>query len=279
MAIIAKSTGTQEFEIVPEGTIQAVVSNVYDIGEHLKRNIREGTEDRQHQVVVMFEMAERMKRGQYAGERFVTSKTYKLSFHEKSNLRKDTEAILSRRFTEEEATHGYDVEQLIGRNCYLAIIHSRRGEKTYSDIQGIISLPTGVQPMVPELPREHCPKWIAEKRALGGVIGATAEQKPATTQSGVQGVQMDPQKKVILDMANAQLEQYVKDGLLTYDEIRWFVKSVAGREARISELDIEQINAVVRKCLVIVEKVTTVKAKNSPLSDELCTDPLVPPSF
>lgn len=158
MPIIAKSTGSADFELCPEGTIQAVVSNVYDIGNQRKKNF-DGKEEVQHQVIIMFELNERMKSGTYAGERFVISKTYRLSFHEKSNLHKDTEAIIGAKISDLE----YDIEALIGMNCYLSIIHQEKSEKTYVNIQGIIALPAGVEKIIPELDRNHCPDWIKKK--------------------------------------------------------------------------------------------------------------------
>lgn len=158
MPIIAKSTGSAEFELCPEGTIQAVVSNVYDIGNQRKKSF-DGKDEIQHQVIIMFELNERMKSGTYHGERFVISKTYRLSFHEKSNLHKDTEAIIGAKISDLE----YDVESLIGLNCYLSIIHQEKSEKTYVNIQGIIALPNGVEKMNPELDRNHCPEWVKKK--------------------------------------------------------------------------------------------------------------------
>lgn len=203
MPIIAKSTGSADFELCPKGTIQAVVSNVYDIGLHTKINPKNGKEETQHQVIILFELSERMKNEKYAGERFVLSKTYNLNFHELSNLHKDTESILGIKIKETE----YDIENLIGENCYLSVIHQVKADRTYVNINGIIALPIGIEKMIPELDRNHCPDWI--KKKIDGQIKETIsmdEYFERATQDEVQ-------------MAAERLNSMIEDGIINSFDI------------------------------------------------------------
>jgi hypothetical protein len=80
-------------------------------------------------------------------EPYVVSKTYTLSMHEKSNLRKDLESWRGKGFTELEAAK-FDITKLLGVPCLLNIIH-RPGKvdptKTYVEIASISSLPKGME--------------------------------------------------------------------------------------------------------------------------------------
>jgi hypothetical protein len=80
-------------------------------------------------------------------EPYVVSKTYTLSMHEKSNLRKDLESWRGKGFTELEAAK-FDITKLLGVPCLLQVIH-RPGKvdtsKTYVEIASITSLPKGME--------------------------------------------------------------------------------------------------------------------------------------
>jgi hypothetical protein len=80
-------------------------------------------------------------------EPYVVSKTYTLSLHEKSNLRKDLESWRGQGFTEAEA-QGFDITKLLGVPCMLNIIH-RPGKvdpsKTYVEISSISRIPKGLE--------------------------------------------------------------------------------------------------------------------------------------
>ena len=80
-------------------------------------------------------------------EPYVVSKTYTLSMHEKSNMRKDLESWRGKGFTELEAAK-FDITKLLGVPCLLNIIH-RPGKvdptKSYVEIASISSLPKGME--------------------------------------------------------------------------------------------------------------------------------------
>lgn len=153
MSITAKAGN---FETPSEGTVQAVISNVYDLG--IQRTNGMYGEKEGPQIVVMFEINETMKKGEYAGKRFVLSRTYPNIIAKKSNLKRDLILLVG----ESKAVVGYDLENLIGVNCFVTIAQNEKG---YHNIVGMSGLPKGIEPMIPELPRDHKPKWIADKQA------------------------------------------------------------------------------------------------------------------
>ena len=74
------------------------------------------------------------------------SKTFTLSMHEKSNLRKVLASWRGKEFSEEEAKK-FDISKLLGKPCMLNIIHkpSKDGSKEYEEIGGVSPLPKGFE--------------------------------------------------------------------------------------------------------------------------------------
>ena len=84
------------------------------------------------------------------GRPFVIGRRYTLSGHEKSTLRKDLESWRGKSFTDEEfGAEGFDIQSVIGKACFLNVVHNEKGDKTYSNIASIAALPKGTT--TPEL--------------------------------------------------------------------------------------------------------------------------------
>jgi hypothetical protein len=157
MPTIAKNSSSV-FEQAPTGMQQAVCVFVNDIGNQVQTFA--GEERILHKVVITWELAEK----QTNGEPFLVSKFYTLSLNEKSNLRKDLESWRGRSFTDEELENGFDVERLIGANCFLNITTNDKGR---SVISAVNPLPKGIEkirPTVLEMP-PNFQKWIESMRA------------------------------------------------------------------------------------------------------------------
>lgn len=159
MSIIAKSDGT--FEKAPAGMQQAVCAFVHDIGTQIgeyqgKTNIR-------RVVIISWELAEKMVTGDYAGKPFMVSKYYTLSLNEKATLRKDLESWRGRAFKEEEL-EGFDVEKLIGVNCFLNITTTENDKRK---ISAITPIPKNIKAIKPSgsQPSEKYMAWIDKERA------------------------------------------------------------------------------------------------------------------
>lgn len=174
MSIIVKETGG-DFQRPEPGMYQAVCSNVYDLG------MQPGYQGViTHKLVVLWELEETIKTGEYAGKRFTIAKFYTASLNEKATLRADLVSWRGRDFTAEELK-AFDVEKVIGANCYLNIIEKAKTDgKTTIAIAAIAPFrrkENGPEAMTPELPREYVPDWI--KKMLQKEELPTADSKPS----------------------------------------------------------------------------------------------------
>lgn len=157
MSIIVKDTGA-EFARPEPGMQQAVCSHVYDLG------MQPGYQGAiSHKLVILWELEERIKEGEYAGQRFVISKFYTASLNEKANLRNDLVAWRGRDFTPDELK-GFDIEKIVGANCYVNLVEKKKTDGRTAIVVASIApfkqRPDGPAPMVPELARDYVPDWI-----------------------------------------------------------------------------------------------------------------------
>jgi hypothetical protein len=158
MSIFVKETGG-DFVRPEPGMYQAVCSNVYDLG------MQPGYQGViTHKLVILWELEETIKTGEYAGKRFTISKFYTASLNEKANLRADLVSWRGRDFTPAELKQ-FDVEKVVGANCYLNIVEKAKTDgKTSTAIAAIAPFKIkegGTEEMMtPELPRSHVPAWI-----------------------------------------------------------------------------------------------------------------------
>ena len=114
MAIMVRDNGAT-YEQPEAGMHPAVCAKVFDLGDQV------GFQGKiQHQIVILWELAERQSKGDFAGKRFKVTKKYTASLNEKANLRKDLDSWRGRPFTEEEA-QGFDMENVVTINCLLNI--------------------------------------------------------------------------------------------------------------------------------------------------------------
>lgn len=157
MAIIAEKKG-EDFKKVEPGTYVARCYSMIEIGT-IETEFQ-GQKKKQRKVNLTWELPTEMdtfnpEKGQ---EPYVVSKTYTLSMHEKSTLRKDLESWRGKGFTEEEA-RSFDVVKLLGAPCILSIIHVPGKDdpsKMYVQIGSISRLMKG----------QECPPQINPTRVL-----------------------------------------------------------------------------------------------------------------
>lgn len=171
MPVIAKEE--KNYEAIPVGMQQAVCAMICDIGTH--KGEYQGKPTERHQVVVIWELDEKKTEGNFAGEPFQMSKFYTLSLGEKANLRKDLESWRGRQFTSEEL-QGFDLENLVGANCFLNVIEDKEKQK----IAAIAPLPKGMAKIKPTMTQE--PEWIAKFRAKS--IEATGGDSLSSSSAG-----------------------------------------------------------------------------------------------
>ena len=172
MSLTAKSTG-QDFDPVPEDIHRGICYGVVDVGTQYNTIY----DNYQRKVIIIFELPGQRIEVNGEDKPRAISNEYTLSLGEKSNLRSHLESWRGKKFTDEEL-EGWDLEVLLGFQANLQVMHNKKGDKTYANIENIIKY-TGenakktVKPENPtlffsfengntELP-ENMPEWIQNK--------------------------------------------------------------------------------------------------------------------
>src|SRR3954471_3093921 len=133
------SNSTGSFRPCPEGVTQGVLVDVIDLGKIT--STYNGETKTAHKVNFVYQVDERKD----DGSRFLVFQRLTLSLHPKANLRKVVETLRSRKFTDEEAEAGFELNDLKGSNGLLTIIHNQVGDRTYANITGVAPLMKGMK--------------------------------------------------------------------------------------------------------------------------------------
>jgi hypothetical protein len=170
--MIVKDT-VGEFERPATGMISAVCANVFDLGmvPGFQGVIT-------HKAVIMWELDQRLTKGEYAGKRFTMCKSYTASLNEKSNLRKDLESWRGKPFTAEEL-NGFDLDKVKGIMCLLNLIEKPKAAGGTSIVVASVNPPMkGAVSMTVETPADYVPKWIREILEPGSTTPQVADGDP-----------------------------------------------------------------------------------------------------
>lgn len=127
------------FEKCPEGNHLAVCYEVLDLGT--QETNYNGETKRQRKIWVGWETPSELMED---GRPFVIGMRYTFSSHEKSTLRKHLESWRGRKFTDEEVSK-FNIESVIGKGCFLNVIHAEKGDRTYANIGTVAALPKGTE--------------------------------------------------------------------------------------------------------------------------------------
>jgi hypothetical protein len=193
------SNGSFEKERVKPGTYQGICVAVHDLGWQTFEYA--GEVKKQHKCVILWEINATMSGGEMAGRRFLVSKKYTVSLHEKSGLRKDLVSWRGRDFTDAELK-GFDLESIIGVNCMLNLVATTgKNGNTYTQINAIMPLFTGLPKLSLENERNYKPKWVAEMQTA-----APAEQK--TVNDPFAGELTQEEKKVGDQMVDNAIDRF-----------------------------------------------------------------------
>ena len=144
MALFASDKGGGSFDPVPQKIHHAVCIGVIDLGTHLNTIFNKSV----HQVLITWELPyEKIvieKEGQSPEEksRWISNK-YTLSLHEKANLRKMLESWRGKSFTSAEL-EGFDLKKLLTVNGQLQVIHNKKDDKVYANVNNLM-------PLMPEM--------------------------------------------------------------------------------------------------------------------------------
>jgi hypothetical protein len=138
MGLVAKdSGGDRKFENAPAGAYVARCFRVVDLGTQTFQVM--GETKQAHQCLITWELGKTME----DGKPFTISEKYTVSLHEKAKMRAVLESWRGRKFTEAERK-GFDLKNLLGKVCFLNIVHSQRGEKTYANVASVMPVPEGI---------------------------------------------------------------------------------------------------------------------------------------
>jgi hypothetical protein len=141
-SIKAPASAGGDFEIAPEGVFLARCYKMVDVGTQTETG-QFGTKENR-KVYIYWELLQTadgepvfMEDGKTP---FSIFNSYKLSMHQKANLRKHLDSWRGKKFTEEEAAE-FDITKLLDKFCLLQITHttSKDGQKTYANVDGIMT--------------------------------------------------------------------------------------------------------------------------------------------
>ena len=143
MPLIASETNRKNIEPIPPGVHAALCYGVIDLGTQPNRKF--GGEHRQ--VLLQWELpacrGEFEKDGDLRDLPRAISRRYTLSLDEKSNLRRELESWRGRKFTDEELS-GFDLQNLLGANCQIQVVHQTKLDGgIFAGIGAIMALPQG----------------------------------------------------------------------------------------------------------------------------------------
>lgn len=145
MGFIASDAGGGNFKRVPAGAYIGRCYSLIDLGTQLSTG--QYGEKLQHKIRIGWELFGEDENGQpltieIDGKEMplTISKSYTVSLHEKSGLRRDLAAWRGRDFTDDEAK-AFDVSKLIGAYCMVNVTTSENNGKTYSNVAGLTPLP------------------------------------------------------------------------------------------------------------------------------------------
>lgn len=200
MGFIASDSGGGNFKRVPAGVFIGRCYSVIDLGTQLTAG--QFGEKFQHKLRLGWELFGEDDSGapltiDVDGQQMpmTISKSYTVSLHEKSSLRKDLAAWRGKDFTEEEAK-AFDVSRLIGNYCMVNVTTSETNGKTYSNIAGLTPLPGALKnakpaavhaPLIFDLDKPDMKVFNAFHEKLQEAIKKSPEWAQAHRTSDLQG--------------------------------------------------------------------------------------------
>lgn len=157
MPIVAREPDSK-FTPCPEGLHQAVCVDVIDLG------MVSGQWGDKPKVRIIWQVEEIEAATQ---QRYEVRGLYTLSLSEKATLRKHLESWRGKKFTPLEL-RGFDLENLIGANCQIQIIHHISDEgRTFANVQAIV-------PANPKAPKIVPDSYTRERDRAGAAAAADA---------------------------------------------------------------------------------------------------------
>lgn len=159
-------------EETPIGLQNAICAFSVDLG--IQESTYEGEKTKKHEVLLCWELEEKMTKGKFQGKPFMVSKRYNVSLGKKANLSLALEGWFAREFTPEQREIGFDTDQLVGTQCTLTLTKTPKGSVKVTAIAPMQKNATKL-----EIVNEEPPKWAIELAEKGGATeycgGASAK--------------------------------------------------------------------------------------------------------
>ena len=144
MGFVAKDNGggDRKFENAPAGAHVARCFRVIDLGTQTFQV--KGETKQAWQCVITWELGKTMSDGKPC----TINEKYPAGLNETARLSAILEGWRGRRFTAEER-NGFEMKNLMGKVCFLNIVHSSRGDKTYANVASAMPVPEGMPSPAP----------------------------------------------------------------------------------------------------------------------------------
>jgi hypothetical protein len=175
MPIVVRKKAGFNRETPPEGLHQAVCCDVWEPWTEKNKFRDDAIVEKTRIVWQIDQLGEN-------GRPLEISKKYTMSLHEKSNLRKDLESWRGKKLTEKEV-EGFDLEQLIGANCQVQVVHEIKDDGgVWANVQAIVPIGKNTQKIV--VGKDFVRK-VDRDRAAGGETGLTPPEDEDVDDTGV----------------------------------------------------------------------------------------------
>ena len=170
---------TSDFEQPQTGMVPAVCINVVD-GKYAKTTYMGQDKGYQRKIFILWEIAQRIKEGQFAGQHMVIAKEYTFAVGERANLRIDLESWRGKKFEERKNADGtvslltekkdngkivkvaFAVDMLIGANCILYLEDVGKS-KPFIKPTKVMKFDSKYTPVKREYDINYIPDWLAKK--------------------------------------------------------------------------------------------------------------------
>ncbi len=157
----------ENYDLPEAGNFQGVIFATYDGG--MQPNKFKPNEERVHKMKFGIELNKLYIDGEFKGQRMTRYPEFTVSLGKKSNLRPVVVAFLGRDLTKEEE-EGFELNNLIGWNCQVSILH-RVSESTGNAyaVTRLSPILDGIPLIKPILKPDYLPEFIKEWQIKGQV--------------------------------------------------------------------------------------------------------------
>ena len=139
---VSANSSTTIIEPVAQGTHLAVCGLLVDLGLQLNKKYNK----LQPKVLIGWEIPDQTYTDVNGDTKpKMVYNRYTANLNEGSNLRRDLATWRGRDFTPDELDE-FKLQNIVGKSCFINVIHNDYNGKVYANVSGIMALPSGVKP-------------------------------------------------------------------------------------------------------------------------------------